>query len=233
MDRVEREARAHDERYTNETRTAASKYYEAASSGSERYVQLIDAGLPAPVLEIGCGPNAAVLRPSLAGVERLAIDVSKVAVERAREAGTDARFEVMDAHELDLPDGWAGAVIGSGVLHHLDLDLAWPELARVLRPGGVGVFLEPLGHNPAINLYRRLTPKMRTPDEHPLLMADFEQARRHFASVDVEYFGLISPLAALPGVRRLGDRIRRADRWLIERPRLQRHAWMALVRLQR
>ena len=57
------------------------------------------------------------------------------------------------------------------------------EIARTLKPGGTALFIEPLGHNPAHQLYRRMTPSMRTADEHPLLQSDLASARRHFGEV--------------------------------------------------
>ena len=93
-----------------------------------------------------------------------------------------------------------------------------------------------MGHNPAINLYRRLTPRMRTPDEHPLLMSDLDAAADHFAHVDAEFYELTSMLAApfarLPGGAALAHALRRLDRALLIRvPFLRRYAWMALLEL--
>ena len=92
------------------------------------------------------------------------------AIEHARAEGLEDRltFRVMDAEQLEFADDSFNLVCGSGVLHHLDLNRAYAEVARVLEPTGIGVFEEPLGHNPAINAYRRRTPEMRTVDEHPL-----------------------------------------------------------------
>src|SRR3546814_4334755 len=58
--------------------------------------------------------------------------------------------------------------------------------SRVLRPGGRAVFIEPLGLNPAIELYRRFTPSARTPDEHPLLRRDFRRFDAAFGSTRSE-----------------------------------------------
>ena len=59
------------------------------------------------------------------------------------------------------------------------------------------MFIEPLGHNPVINTYRLLTPKLRTEDEHPLLAKDINKARRIFNSVEARYFHLTT-LACIP-----------------------------------
>ncbi|HVR08900.1 MAG TPA: methyltransferase domain-containing protein [Thermoanaerobaculia bacterium] len=47
-----------------------------------------------------------------------------------------------DIHHLPLPDGWADAVFSCAAIHHSgDLDALFAEVARVLRPGGVFVFV--------------------------------------------------------------------------------------------
>ena len=67
----------------------------------------------------------------------------------------------------------------------------------MLAPGGWAAFVEPLGHNPLINAYRRRTPEMRTPDEHPLRVEDFVMAGDRFELVEVDYFNLLT-LASVP-----------------------------------
>ena len=65
-------------------------------------------------------------------------------------------------------------VYGSGILHHLNMKNVCFEISRVLTNNGKIIFIEPLGTNPVINFYRRLTPKSRSVDEHPLIKTDFE-----------------------------------------------------------
>jgi ubiquinone/menaquinone biosynthesis C-methylase UbiE len=172
------------------------------------------------------------------------IDISPVAVEQAaqaaaREAGLqDAEFRVMDGEALDFPDDSFDVVYGSAVIHNLELDRAFAEIVRVLRPGGKAVFLEPLGHNPAINLYRRLTPALRTPDEHPLTRGDLELAASFFAAPDYRFYHLFS-LAAVPlRLTRAFDRLLSGldalDRTLfrVVRP-ARRLAWYVVMELER
>jgi SAM-dependent methyltransferase len=54
-------------------------------------------------------------------------------------SGTGTRFAVLDAAAEDtgLPDGCADVVTASQAMHWFDPDRALPEIARLLRPGGV------------------------------------------------------------------------------------------------
>jgi SAM-dependent methyltransferase len=142
----------------------------------------------------------------------------------------------MNAEALDFPEASFDRVCGSGILHHLDLGKAYAEIARVLRPGGYGVFLEPLGHNPLINWYRRRTPNMRTEDEHPLLKSDLALAEKHFATIRSRFFHF-AVLGAVP-LRRsflfkpavaIGEGI---DRVLLSSASpLRNQAWMVVTEL--
>ena len=65
----------------------------------------------------------------------------RLAERRAARAGpgSGTRFLVIDATAEDtgLPDGCADVVTASQALHWFDSDRALPEIARLLRPGGV------------------------------------------------------------------------------------------------
>ena len=160
----------------------------------------------ADVLEFGCGDSSYAVKLSRWGGRVTAIDISDEAVEETRlrinEAGflNQTSLQRMNAEELDFPDASFDLVVGRAILHHLDLEKAYASIARVLRPGGTAIFLEPLAHNPLINLYRRMTPHLRTEDEHPLTMRDLAMARRHFGEVQLRYFTLLS-MGALPAAK--------------------------------
>jgi SAM-dependent methyltransferase len=195
------------------------------------------------VLDYGCSQGQAsfILRRSGARFVQ-GIDISAVAVqqaaERARAEGiTDVKFDVMNAEALDLPDGSFDLVFGIGVLHHLDLDRAAGEIARVLTDRGSALFLEPLGHNPFINAVRRLTPSSRTADEHPLRALDFRAFTDHFQSVDTCFLNLTTlltaPFSRAPGARRARRMLAACDRALFHGlPFLTRYAWNVVVKMQ-
>lgn len=152
----------------------------------------------AQVLEFGCGDSSYAVKLNQWGGSVTAIDISDEAIEETRKRVAEEGFLNattllrMNAEALDFPDGSFDLVIGRAILHHLDLDKAYAAIARVLKPGGAAIFLEPLAHNVLINLYRRMTPHLRTEDEHPLKMRDVRAARAHFDRVETRYFTLLS-----------------------------------------
>lgn len=243
-DRYEREREFHDTLF-GEGERSANRFYaiNRASAGFffDELLSLADSG---DVLDYGCGEGAySALHLAQNGRKVTAIDLSPVGIERAkaraRERGVEELidFKVMNAERLDFPDSSFDVVAGNGVIHHLDLDRALGEVARVLRPGGAAIFLEPMGHNPLINLYRSRTPEQRSEDEHPLKLSDLGVLERHFETVDARYFHLLT-LAALPfsGRRRFGrlvERLDAADRALFRMaPWAQRLAWIVVLTLR-
>jgi len=74
---------------------------------------------------------------------------------------------VLDAEQMDLPDGSVHAVYGINCFHHLPgPDRFFSELERVLVPGGGCVLIEPYFGPFAAFLYRRLfTTERFDPDE--------------------------------------------------------------------
>jgi ubiquinone/menaquinone biosynthesis C-methylase UbiE len=98
-------------------------------------------------LEIGAGTGYFSLNLLQAGVVRDATctDISQGMIDalsaNARRLELDVEARVADAERLPFEDASFDLVIGHAVLHHLpDLDQAWREIHRVLRPGGVALF---------------------------------------------------------------------------------------------
>ncbi len=244
--RLAREAAFHDDAFAHGTRRGTWRFYDAARDAYDRYDELIAAAVVpgASVLDYGCGAGARACALARRGARVCGIDISPVAIGMARDAARregvagKAAFAVMDAEALDLPARSFGLVCGTSILHHLDVDRGYREIARVLAPSGRAIFLEPLGHNPVFNAYRRLTPSARTQDEHPLRMVDLEAARAHFGDLALEHFGLVSPLAAALHGSRAFDRPARALRRIDQRlftlmPPLRSWSWMVVIVLSR
>jgi len=240
-DRLQREAEFHDEAFASNSREATGKYYATARAAKAHYHEQILAGArDRTILEYGCGKGSAAFQLAASGAHVTGIDISAVGIReaqgRGRALGLEAQlqFRQMNAEVLDFNADSFDLVCGSGILHHLDIARAVAEIVRVLRPGGEAIFFEPLGHNPIINLYRRLTPAMRSADEQPLSMTDLDRITNCFDGAQVSFFGLFTLLAA--PLRPASDSkvlrvLEAVDRVVLRRSMLQRHAWIAVIRL--
>jgi len=180
------------------------------------------------------------------GAEAHGVDISPVSVENARTRaeqlgiGEKASFHVMDAEALDFPDDHFDVAVVHGVLHHLDLDRAYRELARVLAPGGAVIATEALKHNPFFMRYRRRTPELRSAWEtdHILGRPEIDGAKQYFESVRVLRFFHLTTLAAVPlrdhrWFRPVLGVLNAIDAVLLRLPLLQWQAWMGVFELSK
>jgi ubiquinone/menaquinone biosynthesis C-methylase UbiE len=132
--------------------------------------------------------------------------------------------------------------LGFAVLHHLDLEKAMPELYRVLKPSGVAYFAEPLGSNPILQLFRKLTPKYRTIDERPIVLGEFRGYINKFNSFSHEEFYLSAMfpllLAYIPIMKiyteKLVNIFLRIDSKIIKTfPKLAPFSWYSIITLRK
>jgi SAM-dependent methyltransferase len=238
-ERKTREQEFHDARFgRGGPRGGTGAFYRITGESHGRHRSLVYEGCAGKrVLEYGCGPGSQSFELARRGAHVTGIDISPVAIEIAREQaqreGVEIEFQVMDAEATTFADGSFDLIVGGAILHHLDLDRAYAELARLLAPGGRAVFIEPLGHNPVINLYRKATPEQRTPDEHPLLRSDLAHARRRFAHVGVWYYHLTSiaaaPFTKTPLFKPVLAALSALDRVLLSVRPIQPYAWIAVL----
>jgi SAM-dependent methyltransferase len=184
--------------------TANKKWYKIASKSrgfTEDYLRQHSYGSRA--LDFACGDGHFSMLMAQAGADVTGVDISEISVQNAeREAarrGLRTRFQVMDCEAMTFPDRTFDLINVNGVLHHLDLGRAYPELARVLKLAGSVLCVEALAHNPVFQAYRRLTPHLRTDFEtdHILRRKDILTARKYFNRIEWRFFHLAS-LAAVP-----------------------------------
>jgi ubiquinone/menaquinone biosynthesis C-methylase UbiE len=104
----------------------------------------------AKVLDIAAGAGALALAAAQAGAQVLAVDFSPGMVEAVRAHRLpNLSAEVMDGQALDLPDASFDAAFSLfGITLFPDWRKGLSEMARVVRPGGVGciaTWKEPAG----------------------------------------------------------------------------------------
>jgi len=239
QERIERERQSHDQAFSSDLRECTEKYYALTEVEYKEYeVRLKKLVSCADVLEYGCGPYGFIYEAARSASSASAIDISPVAIEisqeKASRLGVSADFHVMNCEEMTFPDNSFDVIFGSSILHHLDLEKTFAEMRRVLRPGGVILFTEPLGHNPLINLYRFLTPRLRTEDEHPFRSSDIRYMRASFDSLKVDYYHLTTfaavPFGGAGSFRNIRAVFHSIDQALFRTlPFLKRYAWMSLL----
>lgn len=152
-------------------------------------------------LDYACGNGGTAIRAAQLGAGlSIGLDISDVSIQNATDdaktAGVGDRclFLQGDCENTGLPSNSIDVIVCSGMLHHLDLSHSFPELRRILKPGGKLLAVEALNYNPIIKLYREMTPSMRTEWEknHILSLKDLDFAKRFFRVGEVRYWHLLS-----------------------------------------
>jgi SAM-dependent methyltransferase len=144
------------------------------------------------ILELGCGTGYFTRELAKLNIHITAIDISPDLIDQARKEVSSVRvdFQVQNAYQMDCENNLFDAIVGSSVLHHLDIEKAVSEMYRVLKPGGQIAFTEPNMMNPQIALQKNI-PWLKkrlgdSPDETAffrwrlkklLLMAGFDRIR--------------------------------------------------------
>ncbi|QWE12827.1 class I SAM-dependent methyltransferase [Polynucleobacter sp. AP-Titi-500A-B4] len=186
---------------TFEVLTGNKKYYSTVDL-STKYIQswIREKSHNKIVLDYACGDGKNAILAAESGASlALGIDISRESVVNARSDASNkqldnAFFVQSDAENTGLPSNTFDIIICSGMLHHLDLNIAFPELERILAPNGIIFCIEALDYNPIIKAYRLLTPKMRTKWEksHILSLADIKFAKKMFYVKNIKYWHILS-----------------------------------------
>lgn len=166
---------------------------------------LLQHGKGKVVLDYCCGNGETSVFLAEHGIQAVGIDISDLSIENcktlalAKGVQNKTSFFAMDGESMAFPDNSFDIIACIGVLHHLDTKKAFRELARVLKPDGKVICNEPLVYNPLFQLYRRLTPQLRTgwEVEHILRKKDFDNAREFFDTIEFRFFHLFT-LCAVP-----------------------------------
>jgi ubiquinone/menaquinone biosynthesis C-methylase UbiE len=212
-----------------------NKKYYSATSLSKSYVDrwIGREGRGRVFLDYCCGDGSIAIRAAKAGAAlAIGLDLSVISIENAREnaekedVSQNTCFVQADAENTMLPDDSIERIMCSGVLHHLDLSHAFPEMQRILVPGGKVLAIEALDYNPAIKLYRHFTPEMRTEWEkaHILSLKDIVFAKKFFSVGEIRFWHILSILE--PHMRVLAPILHKIDTILTKIPLIRLMSWM-------
>ncbi|MET7513764.1 class I SAM-dependent methyltransferase [Streptomyces sp. NPDC005480] len=95
---------------------------------------------PAPglrVLDLGAGTGKLTAALVALGAEVIAVEPDPAMLSELGRALPNVRALPGSAEAVPLPDASVDAVVAGNAMHWFDMDVAGPEIARVLAPGGV------------------------------------------------------------------------------------------------
>lgn len=190
------------------------------------------------VLDYGCGTGENALPLTARGARVIGLDVSDALLALARRRlalhglAERALFLAASAHDVPLPDASVDAVMGIAILHHLDLPRAAAEVFRVLKPGGIAVFTEPVRNSRLLARLRAAIPyhdEEVSDYERPLTDEELRQFAARFTDYRTRAFSLpFINLANVLGIRGVAQRVLyRLDGALL-RPSRALDAWAGL-----
>ena len=200
--RIESEKIFHNERFSsnNRDRDKVGKFYSVNKVAKKKFYKIIEENCKNKnLIEFGCADGLNLERFNDFGAILTGIDISdqgiKKANKRLKSKNINANCLVMNVEDTNFDCNSFDLATGMGIIHHLNINKVFKETSRILKEDGQAIFFEPLGHNPLFNLYRKMTPEIRTEDEHPLLRKDLNLLFEYFNEVDIRYYSLFTLIA--------------------------------------
>ena len=208
--RKKEEADFHDFQHDHDTELGNEKFYKTTIKSQNYFRDWIKSNVKNKiVLDYACGNGEWSLECAKNKADLvIGIDISPGSINNAKNLfkknnikNDKYKFYVGDCEKTGLPDECVDVIICAGMLHHLDLNFAYPEMNRILKKGGRIIAGEALNYNPIIKAYRYFTPEMRTnwEKEHILSMKDVKKAEEYFKLKKITFWHITSFLAAFLG----------------------------------
>ena len=163
------------------------------------------------VLELGCGTGYFTQELARSGADVVAIDVSPELLEIARSncSAPNVRYQIENAYALSYPEAVFDSVVGSSVLHHLEIAAALRNIYRVLKPGGTIYFTEPNMLNPQIAIQKNVPLIKQKLGDSPDETAFFRWPLRRlleqtgYRDVRIDPFDFLHPKTPVPLINRV------------------------------
>ena len=213
-------------------------FYKAIYNSNEDFFDFLKSNSNnSYILDYGCGIGSSLEKVVKFNPKKIVgIDISEVSIEKAKKVSTNnSKIELFvdNCEKTKFEDNSFDIVYGTGILHHLNFEICLEEIRRILKPGGRLLFIEPLGTNPLINLYRKLTPGSRSVDEHPLINNDFDLIKNKFYETKVKYYGFLTliffPFYNSPKDSTIFNILKTIDQFLFKIKIFRKLAWSVLI----
>ena len=168
------------------------------------------------VLELGCGTGLFTEAFAHSGADITAVDISPPLLERARTRNRDAANVTFVLGQFESAEFGPpfDAIVGSSILHHLDVARALGRSHELLKAGGRMAFAEPNMLNPQVfaeRAFRFLPPFNRymSPDETAFIRFRLRGLIERAGFIDVrivpfDFLHPATPPSLIPAVGALG-----------------------------
>jgi Methylase involved in ubiquinone/menaquinone biosynthesis len=186
------------------------------------------------VLELGCGTGYFTRQLAHSKADVVAIDVSPELLEIARAncSASNVQYQIENACELSYNDAVFDSVVGSSVLHHLEIDAALRDIYRVLKPEGSIYFTEPNMLNPQIAIQKNVPWIKRKLGDSPDETAFFRWSLRRlleqtgYRDIQIDPFDFLHPKTPIP----LINPVNQLGRFLEKMPLISEFAGSLYIR---
>ena len=219
----------------------ATKYF---FSQVRKYIKQFRSG---KILDYGCGTGSKSAHLVSNDWEIQGIDISNNSIEAGKikfGVNPNITLSVMDCENTSFEDSSFDIIFDFGTFSSIDINRGIKEMTRILRPGGVIICIETLGHNPIANFKRKINllkgKRTKWATGHIMRVEKWNHLATFFNSCKIKHFNLLpvflTPLLlVLPAKlnKRLLKFLWKTDSYLLKMPFLQRYAFKTVVVLKK
>lgn len=165
------------------------------------------------ILEFGCGRGWLSVALAKLGANVSSIDIGENLIMASRKVAelnnVECNFSVGSIDDLKFDDHSFDYVVGNAILHHLPkkgVENSLSEAYRVLKPGGMAMFIEPIENSKLFEFLQNMIPIARRPsilqrkkwekflkevDDRALSNKELINGKGHFRKVTFKYYGFL------------------------------------------
>jgi ubiquinone/menaquinone biosynthesis C-methylase UbiE len=193
------EEKHYDKKATNSKSKISYSDYVLRKS-VEFYYNQIDSKLSnnkeLKILDYGCGSGSKHYKYAHKPYHVTGIDISsqsiKIAAQNVVEQDLNAEYFVMDCEKMSFSNNSFDLVFDFGTFSSLNVDAASRELYRVMRKDGILICIETYGHNPFMNLKRKINvligKRTKWASQHIMMRQNWRVISGQFQNSKIYYF---------------------------------------------